>query len=88
MTITLPAPPSQTVRRAAPRYASGSGSLLGVPHGHGVLHVPAPLYPALPGAGRVSTFTVTVVFAVYVVGVLTSLVLAGQPLTWLAARRS
>jgi len=40
--------------------------------------VPTPLYPLYQTRDGFSTFTVTVVFAVYVVGVLTSLLLAGQ----------
>ena len=40
--------------------------------------VPTPLYPLYQARDGFSTFTVTVVFAVYVIGVLTSLLLAGQ----------
>jgi MFS family permease len=40
--------------------------------------VPTPLYPLYQARDGFSTFTVTVVFGVYVVGVLTSLLLAGQ----------
>jgi MFS family permease len=40
--------------------------------------VPTPLYPLYQAHDGFSTFTVTIVFAVYVVGVLTSLLLAGQ----------
>jgi MFS family permease len=50
----------------------------GVRHGHGVLHRSTPLYELYQARDGFSTFTVTVVFAVYVVGVLTSLLLAGQ----------
>ncbi len=40
--------------------------------------VPTPLYPLYQEHDGFSTFTVTIVFAVYTVGVLTSLLLAGQ----------
>jgi MFS family permease len=40
--------------------------------------VPTPLYPLYQLRDGFSTFTVTIVFAVYTVGVLTSLMLAGQ----------
>jgi MFS family permease len=40
--------------------------------------VPTPLYPLYQLRDGFSTFTVTVIFAVYVIGVLTSLLLAGQ----------
>ena len=79
MTITLPAPPSQTVRPAAPRYGVWFWLVsLVFLTGMAFSTVPAPLYPLYQARDGFSTFTVTVVFAVYVVGVLTSLVLAGQ----------
>ena len=40
--------------------------------------VPTPLYPLYQVRDGFSTFTITIVFAVYTVGVLTSLLLAGQ----------
>jgi MFS family permease len=40
--------------------------------------VPTPLYPLYQALDGFSTFTITIVFAVYVVGVLISLMLAGQ----------
>jgi MFS family permease len=40
--------------------------------------VPAPLYPLYQAHDGFSTFTVTIIFAVYAVGVLTSLLLAGH----------
>jgi hypothetical protein len=49
--------------------------------------VPTPLYPIYQGRDGFSTFTVTVVFAVYVVGVLASLMLAGQVSTSSAAAK-
>jgi predicted MFS family arabinose efflux permease len=49
--------------------------------------VPAPLYPLYQRQDGFSAFTVTVVFAVYAVGVITSLVLAGHVSDWLGRRR-
>jgi MFS family permease len=40
--------------------------------------VPTPLYPLYQAVDGFSTFTITIVFAVFVVGVLVSLMLAGQ----------
>jgi hypothetical protein len=48
--------------------------------------VPAPLYPLYQRRDGFSAFTVTVVFAVYAVGVITSLVLAGHVSDWLGRR--
>ncbi|MBW0254040.1 MFS transporter [Cellulomonas sp. PS-H5] len=49
--------------------------------------VPAPLYPLYQAADGFSTFTVTVVFAAYAVGVALALVLAGHVSDWLGRRR-
>jgi MFS family permease len=49
--------------------------------------VPTPLYPLYQAQDGFSTFTVTVVFAVYAVGVLTSLLLAGHLSDWLGRRK-
>ncbi|GAB2591668.1 MFS transporter [Paractinoplanes abujensis] len=49
--------------------------------------VPTPLYPLYQRADGFSAFTVTVVFAVYAVGVITSLVLAGHVSDWTGRRR-
>ena len=48
---------------------------------------PAPLYPLYEKRDGFEAFTVTVVFAVYAVGVLASLLLAGHISDWLGRRR-
>ncbi|MDF3299327.1 MFS transporter [Streptomyces tropicalis] len=48
--------------------------------------VPTPLYPLYQVHDGFSTFTVTIVFAVYAVGVLVSLLLAGHVSDWLGRR--
>lgn len=49
--------------------------------------VPTPLYPLYQAQDGFSTFTVTVVFAVYAIGVLTSLLLAGHVSDWLGRKK-
>src|SRR3954454_18218762 len=49
--------------------------------------VPAPLYPLYQRQDGFSAFTVTIVFAVYAVGVITSLVLAGHVSDWTGRKR-
>jgi hypothetical protein len=49
--------------------------------------VPAPLYPLYVAEDGFSTFMVTVVFAVYGVGVVVSLVLAGHVSDWVGRRK-
>ncbi|MFF5303434.1 MFS transporter [Streptomyces sp. NPDC013161] len=49
--------------------------------------VPTPLYPIYQAHDGFSTFTVTVVFAVYAVGVLTSLLFAGHVSDWVGRKR-
>jgi MFS family permease len=49
--------------------------------------VPTPLYPLYQAHDGFSTFTVTIVFAVYAVGVLTSLFLAGHVSDWLGRKK-
>jgi predicted MFS family arabinose efflux permease len=49
--------------------------------------VPAPLYPLYQRQDGFSSFTVTIVFAVYAVGVVTSLLLAGHVSDWAGRRR-
>ncbi|WP_413811030.1 MFS transporter [Streptomyces sp. OE57] len=49
--------------------------------------VPTPLYPLYQARDGFSTFTVTIVFAVYAVGVLTSLLLTGHVSDWLGRRK-
>lgn len=49
--------------------------------------VPAPLYPLYQARDGFSAFTVTVVFAVYAVGVMASLLLAGHVSDWVGRKR-
>ncbi|MEU9047327.1 MULTISPECIES: MFS transporter [unclassified Kitasatospora] len=49
--------------------------------------VPTPLYPLYQARDGFSTFTVTIVFAVYAIGVLTSLLLAGHVSDWVGRRK-
>jgi MFS family permease len=49
--------------------------------------VPTPLYPLYQRTDGFSAFTVTVVFAVYAIGVITSLLLAGHVSDWTGRRR-
>ncbi|MFI6495141.1 MFS transporter [Streptomyces sp. NPDC050564] len=49
--------------------------------------VPTPLYPLYQAREGFSTFTVTIVFAVYAIGVLTSLLLAGHVSDWIGRRK-
>ncbi|MFJ5265205.1 MFS transporter [Streptomyces sp. NPDC088387] len=49
--------------------------------------VPTPLYPLYQAHDGFSTFTVTIVFAVYAVGVLISLLLAGHVSDWVGRKK-
>lgn len=49
--------------------------------------VPTPLYPLYQAADGFSSFTVTIVFAMYAIGVVTSLLLAGHVSDWLGRKR-
>ena len=49
--------------------------------------VPTPLYPIYQRQDGFTAFTVTIVFAVYAVGVVTSLLLAGHVSDWLGRKR-
>jgi MFS family permease len=49
--------------------------------------VPTPLYPLYQQRDGFSSFTVTVVFAAYAVGVVTSLLLLGHVSDWVGRRR-
>jgi MFS family permease len=49
--------------------------------------VPTPLYPLYQRQDGFTSFTVTVIFAVYAVGVVTSLLLAGHLSDWVGRRR-
>ena len=49
--------------------------------------VPTPLYPIYQSQDGFTSFTVTVIFAVYAVGVVTSLLLAGHVSDWVGRKR-
>jgi MFS family permease len=49
--------------------------------------VPAPLYPIYQQQDGFTSFTVTIIFAVYAVGVVTSLLLAGHVSDWVGRKR-
>ncbi len=49
--------------------------------------VPTPLYPLYVARDGFSTFTVTIVFAVYAVGVVISLLLAGHVSDWVGRKK-
>jgi MFS family permease len=49
--------------------------------------VPTPLYPIYQQQDGFSSFTVTIIFAVYAVGVVTSLLLAGHVSDWVGRKR-
>jgi len=49
--------------------------------------VPAPLYPIYQRQDGFTSFTVTIIFAVYAVGVVTSLLLAGHVSDWVGRKR-
>jgi predicted MFS family arabinose efflux permease len=49
--------------------------------------VPAPLYPLYQARGGFSTFMITVIFAAYAVGVVTSLLLAGHVSDWVGRKK-
>jgi MFS family permease len=75
----VPLRPAKPGRVAAARYGAGFWLIAFVfVTGMAFSTVPTPLYPLYQARDGFSTLTVTVVFAVYVVGVLTSLLLAGQ----------
>ncbi|MGV9251899.1 MFS transporter [Streptomyces sp. NPDC003697] len=74
-------------RRAAHRYGTGFWTVAAVfVTAMAFSTVPTPLYPLYQAHDGFSTFTVTLVFAVYAVGVLASLLLAGHVSDWLGRR--
>ena len=78
------AEPARTVRR----YGAGFWTVAAVfVTAMAFSTVPTPLYPLYQARDGFSTFTVTVVFAVYAVGVLTSLLLAGHVSDWLGRKK-
>ncbi|MFF8943509.1 MFS transporter [Streptomyces sp. NPDC014864] len=95
-------PMSPTTRRAPADGTAAPGSRRGTARRYGAgfwtvaavfvtamafSTVPTPLYPLYQEHDGFSTFTVTVVFAVYAVGVLASLLLAGHVSDWAGRRK-
>ncbi|MFJ8199482.1 MFS transporter [Streptomyces sp. NPDC096152] len=95
-------PTSSTTRREPADGAAAPGSRRGTARRYGAgfwtvaavfvtamafSTVPTPLYPLYQEHDGFSTFTVTVVFAVYAVGVLASLLLAGHVSDWAGRRK-
>lgn len=75
-------------RRAARRYDAGFWTVAAVfVTAMAFSTVPTPLYPLYQAHDGFSTFTVTIVFAVYAVGVLVSLLLAGHVSDWAGRKR-
>ncbi|MEV0537408.1 MFS transporter [Kitasatospora sp. NPDC050463] len=70
---------SGDTRHSARRYGAGFWMIASVfVTAMAFSTVPTPLYPLYQAREGLSTFTVTIVFAVYAIGVLTSLLLAGH----------
>ncbi|MGW1797186.1 MFS transporter [Streptomyces sp. NPDC001984] len=75
-------------RRAARRYSAGFWTIAAVfVTAMAFSTVPTPLYPLYQAHDGFSTFTVTIVFAVYAVGVLVSLLLAGHVSDWVGRKK-
>ncbi|SEN92552.1 MFS transporter [Actinacidiphila rubida] len=78
----------RTTATTARRYGAGFWTVAGVfVTAMAFSTVPTPLYPLYQAHDGFSTFTITLVFAVYAVGVLTSLLLAGHVSDWLGRRK-
>lgn len=95
-----PVPASPPGSAPAAAVADGGGPARTVRHGIGFWliaaafltamafsAVPTPLYPLYQHRDGFSSFVITVVFAVYAVGVVTSLILAGHVSDWVGRKR-
>jgi MFS family permease len=79
---------SSRISRPARRFGAGFWTIAGVfVAAMAFSTVPTPLYPLYQFRDGFSTFTVTIVFAVYAVGVLASLLLAGHISDWLGRKK-
>jgi MFS family permease len=86
-TVLLPSPRADAAPRAS-RHAAGSwivGAVFLVQMAFASL--PTPLYPLYQQRDGFAAFTITVIFAVYAVGVMASLVFLGHVSDWLGRRR-
>ncbi|WP_433726337.1 MFS transporter [Actinoplanes sp. CA-051413] len=87
MTVTAPSQSPQ-VRQGSARHGTGFWLIAAVfAISMAFSAVPTPLYPLYQQQDGFSPFTVTVVFAVYAVGVVTSLLLAGHVSDWVGRKR-
>ena len=87
MTVTA-TPQAPATRRGSARHGTGFwliAAVFGISMAFST--VPTPLYPLYQQQDGFSPFTVTVVFAVYAVGVVTSLILAGHISDWVGRKR-
>ncbi|MEV6115174.1 MFS transporter [Streptomyces sp. NPDC052109] len=86
--ISAGAPEARARPRTASRYDAGFWTIAAVfLTAMAFSTVPTPLYPLYQTHDGFSTFTITVVFAVYAIGVLISLLLAGHVSDWLGRRK-
>jgi len=87
MTVTA-VPQSPETRRGSARHGTGFWLIAAVfAISMAFSTVPTPLYPIYQRQDGFTPFTVTVVFAVYAVGVVTSLLLAGHVSDWVGRKR-
>ncbi|WP_212991820.1 MFS transporter [Actinoplanes auranticolor] len=87
MTVTAP-PRAPLTRLGSARHGTGFRVIAAVfAISMAFSTVPTPLYPLYQQQDGFSPFTVTVVFAVYAVGVVTSLLLAGHVSDWVGRKR-
>jgi MFS family permease len=87
MTVTA-VPQSPETRRGSARHGTGFWLIAAVfAISMAFSTVPTPLYPIYQRQDGFTSFTVTVVFAVYAVGVVTSLLLAGHVSDWVGRKR-
>ncbi|MGW4944443.1 MFS transporter [Actinoplanes sp. NPDC004185] len=87
MTVTAPSQSPRT-RQGSARHGTGFWLIAAVfAISMAFSTVPTPLYPLYQQQDGFSPFTVTVVFAVYAVGVVTSLLLGGHVSDWVGRKR-
>jgi MFS family permease len=87
MTVAAVSQPAET-RRGSARHGAGFWLIAAVfAISMAFSTVPTPLYPIYQRQDGFTPFTVTVVFAVYAVGVVTSLLLAGHVSDWVGRKR-
>ena len=90
MVMSTSSPAGQTTAGTAPARRHGAGFWLIAATfltAMAFSTVPAPLYPLYQARDGFSSFTVTIVFATYAVGVAASLLLAGHVSDWMGRRR-